>query len=78
FDLTQSQFFKLELGLPQADSSVQWVTLGDTHDQPVRNGLLETLYSEGLAPGTYYLRVIVINRDGNYGGEPTAVPFVIE
>ncbi|MFT7586613.1 MAG: membrane peptidoglycan carboxypeptidase, partial [Cellvibrionaceae bacterium] len=42
FDLTQSQFFKLELGLPQADSSVQWVTLGDTHDQPVRNGLLET------------------------------------
>ena len=38
----------------------------------------EVLYSEGLTPGTYYLRVIVINRDGNYAGEPTAVPFVIE
>ncbi|MFK7801393.1 MAG: transglycosylase domain-containing protein [Anaerolineae bacterium] len=78
FDMARAQFFKMELGVPQADSSIQWVTLGDTHSQPVRNGQLEVLYSEGLTPGTYYLRVIVINRDGNYAGEPTAVPFVIE
>ena len=78
FDMARAQFFKLELGVPQADSSIQWVTLGDTHNEPVRNGQLELLYSEGLAPGTYYLRVIVINRDGNYAGEPTAVLFVIE
>ncbi|MEM8859385.1 MAG: transglycosylase domain-containing protein [Chloroflexota bacterium] len=78
FDMARAQFYKVELGVPQTDSSIQWVTLGDVHNEPVRNGQLETLYSEGLTPGTYYLRVIVINRDGNYAGEPTAVPFIIE
>ncbi len=78
FDMARAQFFKVELGVPQTDQTIQWVTLGDVHDQPVRNGQLETLYSDGLTPGTYFLRVIVINRDGNYAGEPAAVPFVIE
>ena len=78
FDMARAQFYKVELGVPQQDQSLQWVTLGDIHDQPVRNGQLETLYSDGLTPGTYFVRVIVINRDGNYAGEPVAVPFVIE
>ena len=63
FDMARAQFFKVELGVPQSDQSIQWVTLGDVHDQPVRNGQLETLYSDGLTPGTYFLRCLLYTSD---------------
>ncbi|MEM7802676.1 MAG: transglycosylase domain-containing protein, partial [Chloroflexota bacterium] len=78
FDKQKASFYKVELGVPQSDGNIQWVTLGDTHSDPVSNNTLEVLYSDGLTPGTYYLRLIVILRDGNYAGEPELVPFVIE
>ncbi len=70
------QFYKIELGIPQGDN-VDWVTLGETHSQPVINGPLEMLHAEGLPPGDYLLRLIVV-KDSNYVGEPHTIRFTVE
>jgi penicillin-binding protein 1C len=76
FDPSQVQFYKIELGIPNG-ADVQWVTLGETHSTPVVNGQLETLQADGLPPGAYYLRLIVV-QDSNYVGEPYMVQVVVE
>ncbi len=76
FDPNVVQFYKVELGIPSG-TDVQWVTLGDTHSTPVVNGQLETLQSDALSPGTYYLRLIVV-KDSNYVGEPYMVQVTVE
>lgn len=73
FDPAVVQFYKVELGIPEGDS-VNWVTLGETHDTPVVNGTLEMLHADALAPGDYFLRLIVV-KDSNYVGEPYMVAF---
>ncbi len=77
FDPARVQFYKLELGLGDLEQP-QWVTLGQTRDQPVINGTLETLYAEGLPPGRYLLRLVVVGWDGNYVGEPYTVQVILE
>ncbi len=76
FDPQDVQFYKLELGMPNGEN-VDWLTLGETHDTPVVNGTLETLYAQGLPPGQYFLRLIVV-QDSNYVGEPHMISFVVE
>ncbi|MCL4869450.1 MAG: transglycosylase domain-containing protein [Anaerolineae bacterium] len=76
FDPLQVQFYKIELGIP-AGEEVQWVTLGETHHTPVINGTLEMLHADALPAGTYYLRLIVIQWDGNYVGEPHTITISI-
>ncbi len=80
FDPQRVQFYKIELGIPQNGdpNNIQWLTLGETHNTPVVSGPLETLYASGLAPGSYFLRLIVVQWDGNYVGEPYTVPITIE
>ncbi len=58
-------------------SDVQWLTLGNTHETPVVNGQLETLFAEDLPSGDYYLRLIVI-KDSNYVGEPHTIRITVE
>jgi hypothetical protein len=70
------QFYKIELGIPNGDN-VDWVTLGETHSQPVVNGPLEMLHAEALPPGDYFLRLIVV-KDSNYVGEPHTITITIE
>ncbi len=77
FDPEVVQFYKIELGIPQADGNVQWVTLGETHQTPVVNGQLEMLHADAMPPGDYFLRLIVV-KDSNYVGEPYTIPIVIE
>ncbi|MFQ5420860.1 MAG: transglycosylase domain-containing protein, partial [Anaerolineae bacterium] len=77
FDPEVVQFYKIELGIPQVDGTVQWITLGDTHDTPVVNGMLEMLHADALAPGEYFLRLIVV-KDSNYVGDPHMISIVIE
>ncbi|HSH02929.1 MAG TPA: transglycosylase domain-containing protein [Anaerolineae bacterium] len=67
-------FYKIELGIPNGDN-VNWYTIGETHNTPVVNGQLETLHAEALAPGNYWLRLIVVAHDGNYVGEPHTITF---
>jgi hypothetical protein len=76
FDPAQVQFYKLELGVPEGNN-INWLTLGDTHETPVVNGILETLYAEGLPPGEYLLRLIVV-KDSNYVGEPHTIQFKVQ
>jgi hypothetical protein len=76
FDPQVVQFYKIELGIPNGDN-VDWVTLGETHSQPVVNGPLEMLHAEALPPGDYFLRLIVV-KDSNYVGEPHTITITIE
>ena len=69
------QFYKIELGIPNG-TDIQWVTLGETHNQPVVNGPLEMLHADALPPGDYLLRLIVV-KDSNYVGEPHTIPITI-
>ncbi|MCB0034107.1 MAG: transglycosylase domain-containing protein, partial [Anaerolineales bacterium] len=79
FTADQVQFYKIELGMPRNGNlnDIEWLTLGDTHNTPVVNGQLETLYAAGLQPGEYFIRLIVVKWDGNYVGEPHTIPFTI-
>ena len=43
-------FYKVELGIPSGPE-IQGPTLGETHNTPVVNGMLEWLQAEALAPG---------------------------
>ena len=76
FDPNVVQFYKIELGIPQGDGNINWVTLGDTHTAPVVNGQLEMLHADGLPDGEYFLRLIVV-KDSNYVGEPHTIQFTI-
>ncbi len=75
FDPNIVQFYKIELGSPDG-SSIQWVTLGETHSSPVVNGTLEMLHADALPPGNYFLRLIVV-KDSNYVGEPHTIAFTV-
>ena len=75
FDPAVVEFYKIELGIPNG-SDIQWLTLGETHSQPVVNGTLEMLHADALPPGDYFLRLIVV-KDSNYAGEPHTIPFTI-
>ena len=77
FDPAIVQFYKLELGIPEGENNIKWLTLGETHNTPVVNGTLEMLHADALAPGNYLLRLIVI-MDSNYVGEPHLISFTIE
>ncbi len=76
FNPEEVQFYKLELGVPEGDN-INWLTLGETHSTPVVNGTLEMLHAEGLPPGEYLLRLIVV-KDSNYVGEPHTIRFKVE
>ena len=76
FDPAVVEFYKIELGIPSGPE-IQWLTLGETHNTPVVNGMLEWLQAEALAPGVYFLRLIVI-QDSNYVGEPHQIQITIE
>ena len=75
FDPAVVEFYKIELGIPDG-SDIQWLTLGETHNQPVVNGMLEMLHADALPPGDYFLRLIVV-QDSNYVGEPHTIPITI-
>ncbi len=45
FDPAVVEFYKIELGIPSG-SDIQWLTLGETHNTPVVNGVLEVLQAE--------------------------------
>ncbi len=75
FDPAIVQFYKVELGIPEGEN-INWVTLGDIHNTPVINGILEMLHADALPPGDYFLRLIVV-KDSNFVGEPYTIPITI-
>jgi hypothetical protein len=76
FNPSQVNFFKVEIGVGSNPS--EWITLGETHSQPVINDLLERLVASAFPPGEYALRLVVVLKDGNYAGDPHVIPIIIE
>jgi hypothetical protein len=74
FTADQAKFYKLDvIGGPFTD----WVTIGTTHDNSVVNGQLENLYVPGLAPGSYRLRLVLVDHSGGFLQAPYEVPFSV-
>jgi hypothetical protein len=61
------KFYKLEYAPGAQPDDSQW-SYFDGADQPVQNGRLGTLNTGVLAPGTYSIRVEVVDLTGNHGG----------
>lgn len=76
FDPQVVQFYKVEIGA--GENPQEWVTLGETHNTPVVGDRLETLLAAAFEPGVYSLRLVVVQWDGNYVGEPDVVTVTIE
>lgn len=53
-------FYKLEIGAGEAPT--EWITLGTTHTGVVTDGELEQLHADGLPPGKYVLRLLLIRK----------------
>jgi 1A family penicillin-binding protein len=60
FDPEQIIFYKVEIGAGETPS--EWITLGETHTDPVTNGILETLNADAFPPGQYVLRLVLVRR----------------
>ena len=60
------QFYKVEFA-PEPIADDQWQIIGDLHQEPVINGVLETWDTTPFPDGSYTLRLRVVRQDGNYG-----------
>lgn len=63
FSRDEVVFYKVEWG--EGEDPTRWITMGQTHEQPVIDGQLEMWHAEGMAPGTYSLRLVLVKTDGN-------------
>ncbi len=74
FTADQAKFYKIDvIGGPFAD----WVTIGTTHENSVVNGQLENLYVPGLAPGSYRMRLVLVDHSGGFLQAPYEIPFSV-
>ena len=63
-------YYKIEIGVGRNPS--QWTVIGDLHYAPVSSGTLETFNAAGFPAGEYTLRVVAVDKTGNFP-EPCAV-----
>ncbi|MFQ5856565.1 MAG: transglycosylase domain-containing protein [Anaerolineae bacterium] len=63
FSRDQVLFYKVEWGRGEEPS--EWITMGQTHEQPVIDDQLEVWHAEGFPPGQYSLRLVLVKTDGN-------------
>lgn len=63
FSHDQVLFYKVEWGRGEEPS--EWITMGQTHKQPVIDNQLEVWHAEGFPPGQYSLRLVLVKTDGN-------------
>jgi penicillin-binding protein 1C len=59
----QAWYYKMEIRGAQFP---EWTTFAGPNYTPVVNGKLGDFGAEGLAPGTYELRIVIVGNDGNY------------
>lgn len=67
------QAYKFEINGPSTGGA--WATLG-TFTRPVASGFLGTWDATSLDPGQYFLRLVVVNSEGNFP-EPCVIPITI-
>jgi hypothetical protein len=56
-------YYVIELLEPE---SQEWRAIGELHEEPVVDGLLGTWDTTDLPPGTYWLRLVVVDETGNF------------
>jgi hypothetical protein len=76
-NISDFQYYKIEVGPGSSPKDHEWTVVGQLHSEPVAGGVLETLNSGAYAPGTYTLRLVVVDQTGNYP-EPCKVTVAIQ
>lgn len=71
------QYYKVEVGPGTNPKDYEWTVVGQLHHSSVTNGVLETLNSGAYPPGTYTLRLVVVDQTGNYP-QPCRVKITIQ
>jgi hypothetical protein len=69
------QYYKVEVG--QGNNPREWTVVGQLHHTPVNGGVLETFNASAYPPGTYTLRLVVVDQTGNYP-EPCQVTISVQ
>jgi hypothetical protein len=70
-------YYKVEVGSGPNPPDNAWTVVGSTHDTPVSGGTLATFNSGAYAPGTYSLRLVVVDNTGNFP-EPCRVTINVQ
>jgi hypothetical protein len=60
------QYYKVEVGPGRNPGDQEWTVVGQLHYSPVGDGVLETFNSGAYPPGTYTLRLVVVDQTGNF------------
>jgi len=63
-------YYKVEIGVGRDPSG--WTVIGDLHYAPVSGGVLETFNAAAFPAGEYSLRLVAVDKTGNFP-EPCAV-----
>jgi len=71
------QYYKVEVGPGSSPKSQEWTVVGQLHRNPVAGGVLETFNGGAYPPGTYTLRLVVVDQTGNYP-EPCRVTITVQ
>lgn len=75
FSRDQAQFYKVEIIGGQYGG---WTTIGSTHSDSIVNGQLENLYVPALDPGSYRIRLAIVDWTGGFLQAPYEVPFTVQ
>ncbi len=57
-------YYKIEIGV--GHNPTNWSVIGELHYAPVSGGLLATVNAAAFAPGQYTLRLVVVDKTGNF------------
>lgn len=71
------QYYKVEVGSGSSPRDNAWTVVGALHNTPVANGVLETFNTGAYTPGTYTLRLVVVDSTGNFP-EPCRVTVTVQ
>ncbi len=71
------QYYKVEVGPGPNPRDHEWTVVGNLHNNSVAGGVLETFNSGAFPPGTYTLRLVVVDQTGNYP-EPCRVTISVQ
>jgi hypothetical protein len=65
-NIANFQYYKVEVGPGTNPGEHQWTVVGQLRYVPVVGGVLETFNGGAYLPGTYTLRLVVVDQTGNY------------
>jgi hypothetical protein len=76
-NIADFQYYKVEVAAGAEPGDQVWTVVGALHYTPLDGGVLETFNSDAYPPGIYTLRLVVVNKTGNYP-EPCRVTVTVQ